>query len=764
MPDLRPSLRLLPALLLAGAATFPLSAESQSPEGAAPAAAPAIDALVGRVVEGGTGRPVEGALVLSTRPVRSAVTDREGRFLLRVPGDGPRTVRVEAPGYLPLEVEVPSPAAGSAGRAAAPFVLELLPDPLRLEGLAVTASPLRGTAVYQPSASMDGEELQRRMGISLAETLDGSPGVTLRSMGPAPSRPVIRGLDGDRVLVLQNGERTGDLSETAPDHAVTLDPLSAERVEVVRGPASLLYGSSALGGVVNVLGREIPRDWGPGTSGRVGAHGATVNRLAAAAGEVVHGGEGWAAVLRGSAREAGDLGTPAGSLPGTFSRSRSGGVGLGFRGGSGSGGVAASAMEHEYGLPEDGDGDVRIRLHRTQVQGRFAARRQGWLEGVELRVQGGDYAHDEVERNAPGASERVGLAFQQRSLSATGTLRHGAWGPVGQGALALTLHHRSLRVGGEEALTPDGRRTALGLATFQELPVSGTVRLQAGLRGELHRSRALPNRRFGPVAEESWPPGEIRTAGTLSGALGVALRPLEGWEAGAQVARAHRAPTQEELWSDAPHPGAGAYEVGDPSLGHEVGHGVDLFLRRRGERVRVEVALFGNPIDGFIVQRPGEGVDPASGLPVVRYAAADALLLGGEARVEVVPSEGWSVRITADHVRGSLRGLTREALPFMPPFRLQVEGLRDAGTGWMGASLRAVARQDRTAPGEASTPGYALLGGEIGLRLGRRRDGALLLRVDNVLDREWRDHLSRLENRGAAMPGRNVALVYRVAW
>jgi iron complex outermembrane recepter protein len=762
MLDSRSTLRLLSALLLVGATAFPLPAASQPREGSAVAP---LGALAGRVVEGGNGRPVEGALVLTTRPVRSAVTDRDGRFFLREPGDGPLRIRVEAPGYAALEAEVRGPVHAPPGGASAPLVLELLPDPLRLEGLAVTASPLRGTAVYQPSAALDGEELQRRMGISLAETLDGSPGVTLRSMGPAPSRPVIRGLDGDRVLILQNGERTGDLAETAPDHAVTLDPLAAERVEVVRGPASLLYGSSALGGVVNVLGREIPRDWAPGTSGRIGVHGATVNRLAAVAGELLHGGGGWAVGVRGSAREAGDLGTPAGPLPGTFSRSRSGGVGLGLRGGAGTGGVAASAMEHEYGLPEDGDGDVRIRLHRTQLQGRIAARREGWVEGVELRVQGGEYAHDEVERAGPGAGERVGLAFQQRSLSATGTLRHGAWGPVGQGALAVTLHHRVLRVGGEEALIPDGRRTALGLAAFQELPLGGSVRLQAGVRGELLRSRALPNRRFGPPAPGgAWLPGEPRVSGTLSGAVGVAFRPAEGWEAGAQVARAHRAPTPEELWSDAPHPGAGAYEVGEPSLGHEVGHGMDLFVRRRGGRVRAEVALFGNRIDGFIVQRPGEGVDPASGLPVVRYAAADALLLGGEARVEVIPAQGWSLRVTADHVRGSLRGPAPDPLPFMPPFRVQLEGLRDAGIGWAGVGLRAVARQGRTAPGELSTPGYALLGGEIGVRLGHRKEQALLLRVDNVLDREWRDHLSRLENRGAAMPGRNLALVFRAAF
>lgn len=782
---------LLSALLGAAAAApspghasapVPAPTRSQAPEGSPVPTAARV--LTGQVVDAATGTPVEGALVLLERPVRSAVTGRDGRFRLAPVPPAPLRLRVEAPGFRARTVEVQaipeidSPPlrqgdrAVRGGREEVPsvfLVVALDPEPLPLDGVTVSASPLRGTAVYQPATAFDGEALQRRMGTSLGETLDGSPGVAMRSMGPAPARPVIRGLDGDRVLVLQDGERTGDLSETAPDHAITLDPLSAERVEVVRGPASLLYGGSALGGVVNVLGRDIPRGWSPGLSGRGSAHLASVNRMAAVSAEVARGEEAWAVSLRGSARETGDVGTPAGTLPGTFSRSRSAAAGVGFRAGASRGGVALSTMRHDYGLPEGPDEDVRIHMERTALQARLTTGGRGPVESTELRIHAARYAHDEVEREVDEAGVRVGtlgLSYEQRSVSATFTARHGAWGPVAQGALGASLHHRTLSVGGEEALTPDATGSFGGAFAFQEvpLPLAG-LRLQAGIRAERQRTRARPNAHFGPPFPGApWAPGVSRTAWIVSGALGVAARPADGWEVGAQAARAHRAPTPEERWSDAPHLGTGAYEIGDPSLGNEVGHGLDLFARRGGRRVRGEVALFANRIDGFIHMVPEGRVDPTSGFPVVRYVAGDALLLGGEVWVEAEPTPTLTLRGSADLVRGSRRGDGGSPLPFMPPARIRVQLTRDTGAWWAGGSVRAAARQDRIAPEEEETPGYALLAAEAGIRLDDRGRHALVLRADNLLNRTWRDHLSRIENRGHPMPGRNLAVVYRVGW
>jgi hypothetical protein len=160
---------------------------------------------------------------------------------------------------------------------------------LDLDEVVVTSSPTARGFRYQPDNVFTGEQLQRRADISFGEMLDGEPGISMRSMGPTPSRPVIRGLDGDRILILQNGERMGDLSETAAGHAISLDPLSANRVEVVRGPASLLYGSSAIGGVINLMTGDIPDAWDNGPSGVVSLQGASNNNMGAGFGTVYLG-------------------------------------------------------------------------------------------------------------------------------------------------------------------------------------------------------------------------------------------------------------------------------------------------------------------------------------------------------------------------------------------------------------------------------------------------------------------------------------------
>jgi len=210
--------------------------------------------LSGKIISSTSGEPITGATILVEELNRGTATDTDGHFIIRNLEEGTYTLVVRAVGFTEKKIRVTIPTEGIA--------IELKPDIIRPDDVIITASPVGKDIHYQSAQAFNVRELQDMQSSSFGEMLDGQPGIAMRSFGPAPSRPVIRGFDGDRLLILENGERMGDLSNTAHDHNISLDPLVAERVEVVRGPASLLYGSSALGGVVNIITSDIPRGLG----------------------------------------------------------------------------------------------------------------------------------------------------------------------------------------------------------------------------------------------------------------------------------------------------------------------------------------------------------------------------------------------------------------------------------------------------------------------------------------------------------------------
>jgi iron complex outermembrane recepter protein len=679
------------------------------------------------------GVPVRGALVTTGGGGRVVLTCGAGRFQFHGVPEGPVVLRVETMGYRSVERRV------EVVDRSAVLIIELEPDPIAMRALVATATPLRGGVRYQAAKALDAEALQRRSAQSLGQILDGEPGVSMRSMGPAPARPVIRGLDGDRILVLANGQRMGDFLATGPDHAVAMDPLTTDRVEVVRGPASLLYGSSALGGVVNLLREDIPRSWTPGTVG----------------------GERWAGTGRLSFQRSGDMrapGTEEGRLVGTHSRRLSGAAGLGFSGDRSRGGFSLDFLSHDFGIPEeidDPDEEIEIRSSRQRLAGEMDWRRDGFLDQIELRMAATRFFQQEVEMEwEPVGSYEEGVEHEltRQVLGAVLTAAHGSLGPIGQGAVGLSLLAQGLAATGDDEFHPAARSFSAAAFLFEEVPVSRRIRLQAGARFETEWLEARPNEKFPDVRNE-------RTAFTVSGSMGAHFRPAEGLEVGAQLARAHRAPLVEERYAHGPHLGAGRYEIGDPDLPNEIGHGLDLFARYGAEGVVVELTGFINRIDNFIITRAtGEEM---SGLPVHIHEADAAELVGGEASLDLRALPGLTLRSTADMVRGSRRDAERTPLPYMPPVRAMLEAEYDGGTWWLGGRGRTAAAQNRVAH-EDPTDGYTVFDLQAGLRpLGGTAGHTVVLRVENLLDTVYRDHLSRVEERRYPMPGRNISLSYR---
>ena len=710
------------------------------------------------------GDALAGADVTFLELNKEVTTDESGRLMLKDVFRGTHTVLIEVDDREPkwAEIDIGSETSQET-QFVVPSTARQLTEPVSSEGVELrttSASPLSNPVDYQPLQTLDKLELQKRSANSYGQMLDGSPGVAARSFGPAPSRPVIRGLGGERVLVLQNGERTGDVSSTAHDHHIAIDPLEAERVDIVRGPASLLYGSSALGGVVNIMDERIPKEWGDGLFSEAALYGATGQTTGAAAASAGYGFESAAVRGRVSQRLAGDMQTPDGVMPDTSIQGTTADIGGSTRTANGLYGASLGFQNLTFGLPEaidDPDESVELRSQRFFAQTHAERQLDGFFESMEWRILANHYGHDEIEIE-PGPDgileEELELGYDILAASTSLTLPHGEVGPVDRGALGVQLRARQLALSGDEILSPDSREGAAAIYIFEEIPVGQIVRLQFGIRPELHIIEPRANDSFDAPDERLHSP-------TLSGSMGVHLQPASNLEAGAQLARAHRAPIIEELYSDAAHLGTGQYEIGDPTLQNEIGHGVDAFIRFSTDILETEFSAFYNHITDFIFLEPTGEEDAASGYPIHQYQGADARLIGAESALKIRPWRDLELRSTVDVVRGQRLSPTVENLPAIPPLRGRFEGGWNAADYWAMTRVRSAASQSMTAPAETGTSGYALLDLEGGLRLHRSGAHHLSMRFANIFDTAYQDHLSRVRGLTAPMPGRALHATYR---
>ena len=711
--------------------------------------------ITGSVTDAETGDALVSASIQIAGSDIAAVSGSDGSFELSGVPEGSHTLVIRYLGYQTQEQEVDI---GSGETKDLDIALH--PAGLEFDDLIITASPTGSNVSYQPSRAFNEEEMQRRAANSFGEMLDGEPGVAMRSFGPAPSRPVIRGFGDDRILVLENGERMGDLSETAHDHNIALEPEATERLEVVRGPAGLLYGSNALGGVVNLITRDIPQEWSRGSSGTASLRGATVNTMGSGFGRYQYGGESRAIGARVSYRRAGNLHTPEGELPGTGINNIEGAIGSAFQRDTFTGGFAMMAMNNVFGVPEEMDNpdeEVEIRMDRQALQGRGQWERDGFFDQGELRLHSSRFFQQEVEmefENGRLDEQEIELEFLQYSISSTLTLQHRPVGMLDRGAVGLSVNHRILDVGGLEAFTPGVSDGSVALFTFQEAPLSDVITAQAGIRMEQEWLSTLSNEFF-PETDEQ------RSSTNFSGAAGINYRPFGSLEIGSQFARAHRTPRLEELFADGPHLGIGAFEIGDPDLRDEIGHGIDMFVRWAGTRFAGEVAGYTNHLSDFIIFQPTGETDQDSGLPVFRYEAEDALISGFEADFKMRVTDEWMFNLGADYVHGHRLDEENTPLPNMPPLRAIIGLEYDTERWWAGAKSRLVSAQNRVAEGESATDGYTLLDVDAGYRLDQGGRHLLTLRIDNLFNVTYRDHLSRVEERRYTMPARNFNLGWK---
>jgi iron complex outermembrane receptor protein len=638
-------------------------------------------------------------------------------------------------------------------------------------------------------------ELARELRPTIGETLARQPGVSSSYFGPNAARPVLRGLQGERVRVLSDGIGSFDVSNTSVDHAVAISPFAAERIEVVRGPEVLLYGSSAIGGVVNSLDRRIPRALHDEPI-HIDAQGG----FASAASEKSFAGSadariapGFMVHVDGSFLDTRDLrvgdfvlsravreaAAAAGldpeefemrdRLDNTAARTWNLSAGFGwFFGEDSSAGVSVTRLESRYGVPnrieleehedeehEDGEhegeehedehGDIMLDMRQTRVDARLdLGLGDGFISRVKLRGGYADYIHDEIE-----GSGEIGTTF----FSTGGEVRVEAvqreadgW----KGASGFQYLTRELETVGEEAYVPENRTHQVGLFTLQEFDL-GVAKAEAAGRYERSNVRS-------DVA------GFDEGYNAFSVSVGGSMPVAAGFRAGLSYTHAERAPAAEELLSFGPHFATQAFEIGDPDLRKERSDGIEGTLRGRGEGWRADFAVFHTRFSNFIFLEPtGEEEDE---LPVFLYRQDRARFTGiefdGDLRLWQEGTSAVRGTLLFDWVRASLSD--GEAAPLIPPFRVLagIEGdWRDFGGR---VELEHATAQDRVAEFELPTDGWTMVNLAASWRpFGRDNATLVSLSLNNLFDVDARRHASVIKD-FAPLAGRDVRLSARFSF
>jgi iron complex outermembrane recepter protein len=682
-------------------------------------------------------QPVTDATVTLIELRRSVQTGPDGTF--RFDNVPPRHYHLQAEsprlGMTTGEADV---------RAGQTRTVEVVIDPLvHSEEIVVTASAdsRRESEVYQPVNVISEEELQAQIRPTIGETLAQEPGVSSTAFGAGASRPIIRGLGADRIRVLEEGVGTGDASNVSPDHAVSVDPANAEQIEIVRGPATLLYGSNAVGGVVNVISARVPsRATTDPFTGTVDLrYGSAAEEKASAF--IADGGLGkfaWHADF--TLRDTNDYATPVGDLFNSATQSRTGTLGGSFVDDRGFLGVAVTNFDTNYGIPGE---PVAIDLEQRRVDLRGELAHLGFFSNVRLRVGLTDYEHVELE------GEEIGTRFTNDGMEGRLEARHRPFGRI-NGTWGVQVTSSDFVAAGEEAYIPPNQSMANAVFAYEELP-GEKFDLQFGARYEHQEvdvdAEGLPDRHFEG----------------LSGSIGGIYKPFDGYVLALSLARAVRLPTATELYANGPHAATAQFEVGNPNLDNETSLGIDLSFRRTAGRFRGELNLFNNFFAGYIFESPTGEVEDE--LPVFEFTQQDARFRGVELATHThLVSFGEShleLDVSADYVRATLADGGGN-LPRIPPMRLGAGLQLHGGPITAMFEVRHTFEQDDIASYETTTGGYTFVNAHVGYRLiAGNTVHDILLRGTNLTDELARQHTSALKEI-APLPGRDVTLSYRL--
>ena len=626
-----------------------------------------------------------------------------------------------------------------------------------LAPVAVTGNPLGlgSDDLVVPVSVLNGRELSLRRESTLGETLNGIPGVTATQFGPNASRPVIRGLDAERVKIMQNGIGILDASSLSFDHAVGVDPLVIEQIDVVRGPAALLYGGSAMGGVVNAIDHRIPTEKLDGIIGRAETRfgGADSTRNAAA---VVDIGNGMLAI-HGDVykRKSSDLdipgfavsrrkseadGTPRennGKLVNSSSDGDGGALGASLTFDHGYLGASYSTLNNNYGTVAEDAVRIDMKSDRWDVATEFkdlGAEGLGKIVNrIKFRMAHTDYIHKELEDGV------VGTTFKNRGVEGSVEVGHANIGAL-QGVLGYQFSNTNFAALGDEAFVPSVNTQNKALYLYEELPIgSGEQKHKITFGGRLGHTTvdSKDNATFGIGQNNSFNPNSF--------ALGGLYNLDQNWSLTSNLSHNERAPSYFELYANGAHIATGQFEVGNSNFDKEKSNGVDAQIRWKDARNSFSVGAYYTRFSNFIGLFETGNIDAGSGLPIAQFGAVPAAFKGLEAEGKFNIASNWDLSLRGDYVHAK-DTRNHDNLPRIAPLRLGA-GLHYA-LGAFTAKLDVLRafKQSNTAENELTTDGYTNVSAIVAYKLPTKVNIELFAKANNLLDDEIREHASFLKD------------------
>ncbi|MGE3511838.1 MAG: TonB-dependent receptor [Vicinamibacterales bacterium] len=758
-------------------------------------------AIHGRVTFAATGEPIHGAVVLLVGDGRSATTNDQGEFdMANVPAG-----RYEIVAQREHLTTARQPVTVMAGQPVE-LALQLALSPVH-EELTVTGGPTGETTTFEAfnaTQTFDSFDLARIAAPSLARAVQRAPGVEIRSFGPGSERPIIRGFDGDRVLMLEDNIRTGDLSSQSADHGVTLDPGALDRLEIVRGPATLLYGANAVGGLVHALTPQeaFRRTPFAGLRGQVLTDAGSGNGQAGGNANVQYGARNWLFWAGGGSRRSSDYQTPVGTVENSAADLSNARAGIGYSGRRGFASVGYSVESGRYGIPfagtfhshaedeehaddhehdadahgdedaheeEDAAHDLAVDLQPRRHTLRFDAGVRelpsGLAESARVIVSRLDWRHDEIEIES--GAESLGTRFDSATTAIRAEVEQRRVGRL-TGRFGVTGEFRDYLAAGEEALAPATTSNAVAAFAYEQLDF-GPARLMFG--GRVDRTNYNTEERDGPNIPQTGghvhgddgilPPATRDRAFTGgSGSAGVHVDLGRGNAVVGTLTRSYRAPALEELYNFGPHVGNLAFEIGNTNLDREATVGVDVSLRHRSTRARGEFNTFVYNIDNFVFPSAStrEVID---GLFVAQYLQGDSRFAGFDGQAGIRLHDRLWANVSAGYVRATLTR-TDEAVPRIPPLHGRV-WLDVVARGFtLTPEIAWASRQDRLFRNETETDGYALLNLQASYMLPRGHLAHVFsISGDNLTNELYRRHTSIIKDLAPEI-GRRVRVSYGI--
>ncbi len=704
----------------------------------------------GVVLDGANDKPLMSAVVKIIELGKYDTTDKNGLFSFKNLSYGEYTIEVTYLGYKTYTVKVNLNQDFTNG-----IIIHLYPIPIETSTVIVTGthSDNKFDNMNELIGVLKGKELEREMGLTLASTLKNETGISLRSMGPAPARPVIRGLGNDRIQITVDNSISTDLSSTSPDHAVAIEPFTIERIEVQRGPKVLLHNSTSIGGTVNIIKEEIPSEMPNGISGMAGAYGETVNNgyLGAVILKIPYK----KFVLRAEAtrKKTGDVSTPIGKLKNSDMASSNYCGGFSFIGDWGNVGVSSSQFKLDYGIPGGFIGahpnGVDIDMLKRQLSFELNFKIQSKLfDKFEFKFTRDYYRHTEYER-----ADIIGAQFTIYNYHGSFNLNNKSFLIFDNGTTGISGEYRDFNIGGFVFTAPT-KSYKTSFYSYQRYAL-GSFSYEAAVRlsnDELRPSKANPS------SKESFikPKNFFTYSLSFSMLYGIS----ENFFFGGNFSRTSRVPTIEELYSEGPHLAAYSYEIGNPNLQSERGMGLEIFTYYKSDNLHLMLTGFRNDFSYFIIPRNIGVINSQTLLPVYQTRGVPAVFNGIEGHVELKLFENFRLTNSLSYTHGSFED--GSPLPQIPPFKLinQLKYQNESTT--LGIENETCSAQKRVDNFEQPTAGYSIL--NVFFQYSLITGSAIhnfSINCDNIFNKEYRNHLSRIK---VILPeeGRNIRAAYRI--